>query len=164
MVLSRPRSAPRSGTAAVEFAVLMLFLVPLLLFGMLEIGRMVEVTQILQNAVREGGRQASTGQQSDVRCIQIVQEYLQREGIPIQNANITVVNLGFPGNNGPPDNNPINASDLDRLQIAVTLPVQDIQWLSIHVITGTNYQLTASATWSSMKDHGYPVPAPPSGF
>ena len=60
MMLPRPMKRQRGGSACVECAVCLLFLVPLLL-GLWEVGRLVEVEQFLNNAVREGGRQASTG-------------------------------------------------------------------------------------------------------
>ena len=50
----------RRGVAAVE-AALLLPLALLLMLGTWEVGRMVEVSQILNNAAREGGRSASTG-------------------------------------------------------------------------------------------------------
>ncbi len=164
MLLRSPRSTPRSGTAVVEFAVVMMFLVPLLLYGLWEVGRVVEVSQILDNAVREGGRQASTGQLSDVQCMAVVREYLQNEGLPTTNVVVTVTNLGFPGNPAPPDNNPQNATDLDQIQVVATIPFQDVQWINIHLITGPGYVLSEGAVWSSMKDRAYPVPLPPPGF
>jgi Flp pilus assembly protein TadG len=160
----RSPPARRSGAAAVELAVLMLFLVPLFLYGLLEVGRMVEVSQILDNAVREGARQASTGQLSDTQCMAVVREYLLNEGLPTANVNVTVTNLGFPGNVSPPDNNPQHASDLDQLQIAATIPFKDVRWINLPLVSNTTTQLGASTTWSSMKDRAYPVPVPPPGY
>ncbi len=158
------RVTPRSGSAVVEFAVLMIFLVPLLLYGLWEVGRMVEVSQILDNAVREGARQASTGQLSDTECMAVVREYMLNEGLPTTNAVVTVTNLGFTGNPSPPDNNPQHASDLDQIQVVATIPFQDVQWINIHLIAGSNYQMSAGVTWQSMKDRAYPVPVPPPGY
>src|SRR5690349_7694930 len=50
----------RGGTAAVEFAVCLPWIM-FLLFGIWEVGRMVEVNQVMQGAVREGARQCSVG-------------------------------------------------------------------------------------------------------
>jgi Flp pilus assembly protein TadG len=141
----------------------MIFLVPLLLYGLLEVGRLVEVTQILNNAAREGGRQSSTGQRTDTEVQTIVLQYLQNEGLNNKNAVVTVTNLGFPNNPTPPDNNPKHAHDLDRFQITVTVPFQDVQWVSFGAFTGPNTVLGAQAVWSSMKDLDYPEPVPPSG-
>ena len=58
----RKKSPRRRGTAAVEMAV-MAPLVFGLLVGLLEVGRIVQINQILCNAAREGARtaQASAG-------------------------------------------------------------------------------------------------------
>jgi Flp pilus assembly protein TadG len=148
----------------VELAVMMGFLIPILLFGLWEAGRMVEVSQILHNAAREGARQASTGQLSDTQVQTVVKQYLQNEGLSITNAAVTVENLGFSGNPTPPDNNPQNASDLDRLSVEVTVPFADVQWVSFGVVSSPSTQLSGSAVWSSVKDRAYPTPTPPAGF
>ena len=59
-MMIRAANRQRNASACVECAVCLLFLVPLLI-GLWEVGRLVEVEQFLNNAVREGGRQASTG-------------------------------------------------------------------------------------------------------
>jgi len=55
----RRRTPARRGVAAVEFAfVTMLFIVPLIL-GVWEVGRLIQVQQIVSNAAREGARMAA---------------------------------------------------------------------------------------------------------
>ena len=49
----------RSGAAAVEMAVVMNFVMVPLLIGLWEMGRVVQVTQIVANAAREGSRMAA---------------------------------------------------------------------------------------------------------
>ena len=58
-MVRKPVAGKRRGVAAVEFAVCLPFIL-LMLVGLWEVGRMVEVQQLLNNSVREGGRQAST--------------------------------------------------------------------------------------------------------
>ena len=53
--------------------------------------------------------------------------YLQDAGLPTQDVVVTVTNLGFPGNPTPPDNNPQDATQLDKLQVTVTMPFQDVR-------------------------------------
>ena len=72
----------RRGTAAVEAAVL-LPLALMLMLGTWEVGRMVEVSQILNNAAREGGRSASTGQNTNSQVQQTVLNYLTNAGLPV---------------------------------------------------------------------------------
>lgn len=54
-------SRRRSGAAAVECAVVMLFVLCPLMIGLWEMGRVVQVEQILSNAAREGARLAAQG-------------------------------------------------------------------------------------------------------
>src|SRR5207248_6690665 len=70
----------RRGTAAVELAVCLPLLLTLIL-GAWEVGRLVEVKQLLCNAVREGGRQAATGTQTTAQVQQYVVNYLNTNGI-----------------------------------------------------------------------------------
>ena len=89
-MIRRPvRPEPRRGTAAVEFGVSALFLIPLLI-GLWEVGRMVEVQQLLANAAREGGRQASTGNVNTAGVQSVVASYLSRNGISCTSSNVTV--------------------------------------------------------------------------
>jgi Flp pilus assembly protein TadG len=71
----RRRGAARRGAAVVEFAVLapLLFL---LIFGMIEYGRMVMVQQLITNASREGARVAILDGMTNADVIDAVQEKL----------------------------------------------------------------------------------------
>ncbi len=60
MRLHHPRTA-RRGVAAVELALVTLFFVLPMLIGIWEIGRLVQVQQIVSNATREGARIAAQG-------------------------------------------------------------------------------------------------------
>ena len=60
-MIRRRLPARRRGVAAVELAfVTMLFIVPLL-FGLWEVGRLIQVQQIVSNSAREGARLAAQG-------------------------------------------------------------------------------------------------------
>jgi Flp pilus assembly protein TadG len=174
MLVHRPQQVPRHATATVEFAVMMIFLVPLLLYGLWEVGRIVEVSQILSNAAREGARQAAIGEKTpttiDIPFVQaVVIDYLKSEGLPTQNAVVTVTNLGYPGYGGmppnptPSDNQPYDATDLDHLQVVVTIPYQDVEWVNINLAASPTSLLAGQAVWSSCKDRAYPIPVPPVG-
>ena len=83
----------RRGTAAVELAAILPILL-IFLLGVWEIGRFVEVSQLLSNAAREGGRQASTSQKTTAQVQNIVVEYLQANGLAsVTASNVTVTNL-----------------------------------------------------------------------
>jgi Flp pilus assembly protein TadG len=145
-MIRRPvRPEPRRGAAAVEFAVASLFLVPLLI-GLWEVGRMVEVQQLLANAAREGGRAASTGNVNTSGVQNIVASYLTRNNIPCAASNVTVVNLTSSSRA-----DPTTANQFDQFQVTVTIPFDSVRWVLLNQIT-TVRTLGASATWVSMKD------------
>jgi Flp pilus assembly protein TadG len=154
----------RRGVATVELAIVISILLFPMVVGLVEVGRLNEVQQILNNAVREGARQGAAGQMSDTQCESVVRLYLYNEGLPITNAVVTVTNLGFPGNPSPIDNNPQDATDLDQIQVTLTLPYADVAWLNLGMFLSSTATMTATANWSSCKDRAYPVPTPPPGF
>src|SRR5947209_7661083 len=71
----------RLGTASVELAFLMPFLVGLLL-GVWEVGRLIQMTQILNNAAREGARVASNGKKTNDDVKVAICNYLKNAGFP----------------------------------------------------------------------------------
>jgi Flp pilus assembly protein TadG len=158
----------RHGIAIVEFAVVMAFLIPLLLFGLWEVGRLVEVSQVLNNAAREGARQAATGQPDKSQVTAVIMQYLQNEGLPTTHANVTIDNLGKPqqakGTTAGGNYNPQNAKELDCLEVTVTVPFHDVEWVNIPVVTGPTTLVGGHAIWASVKDRAFPAPLPPPGF
>jgi Flp pilus assembly protein TadG len=152
----RARSQSRHATAAVEFAAI-LPLIVMLLVGLWEGGRLIEVEQILNNAAREGARRAASGQLNYSQVQAVVTNYLSNAGIPTGNVVVTIQNLGFPGNPTPPDNNPQDATQLDQLKVSVAMPLSDVQWTTLSLVTNASTQLNAYAIWSSLKDIPYPT-------
>jgi Flp pilus assembly protein TadG len=145
----RPGQYPaytRRAVAAVELALLLPLLVTLLL-GAWEVGRMVEVQQLLTNAVREGGRQASTGSKTVAQVKADVVNYLVRNGITSVTANdVTVTNLT---SSSRPE--PTQAEQLDQFQVTVSIPFNSVRWILLNQITSAS-QLSATADWYSMRD------------
>src|SRR5688572_9227995 len=78
------------GAAAVEFAVVAPVFI-LLIFGMIEYGRMVMVQQMLTNASREGARRAVLEGASESDVQQVVKDYLTPANIPVTNQDITIL-------------------------------------------------------------------------
>jgi Flp pilus assembly protein TadG len=157
MVLRTPRPTGRPGAAAVEFALLSPLIVALLL-GVWEVGRLIQVNQILSNAAREGGRQASTGLMTNAQVQTAVLQYLQRAGLPTTNATVTVTNL---------TNSSLDATaanQLDQFRITVTLPAADVKWVALSLVTNSSSTLSATVVWYSLRDQDYPSNiTPPSG-
>ncbi len=147
----------RPAVAAVEFAVILPVILTLLL-GIWEVGRMIEIQQILTNAAREGGRQAATGQLTNAQVQTVVTQYLQTAGLPVTHVVVTVQDLDTPANDVS------NANYLDRLQITATIPIADIRWSLITLVTTPGELMTSTVQWVTMVDKPYPSsPVPPAG-
>jgi len=142
----RTYRSKRRGTAAVEVAVVLPLLCTLII-GAWEVGRLVEVKQLLCNAVREGGRQAATGNQTTAQVQQYVVNYLTTNGISgVTTSMVTFQDLT---NNAVKD--PTNATQMDRLRVSVTVPYTTFRWSLLSQIT-SDTSLSASADWFSMLD------------
>ena len=149
------RSSRRRGVAAVEMAVV-LPLIMILLLGTWEVGRMLEVNNILDNAVREGGRQASSGYFSAAECQQVVIDYVKAAGLNASNVTVTVDNLTAPGVD------PKQAAQMDEFRVRLTMPFEDVRWVALYLVTNSGSALNAESHWYSLRDRDYPnIPDPP---
>ena len=158
MALIRRSQKPRRGIAAVELALVIPFVLALLL-GVWEVGRLININQILSNAAREGARKSVTGQVSTAQVQQTVINYLNNAGLPTANAVVTVSDLTSPGTD------PSNASQLDQIQVSVTMPFADVRWVALYLVTNSTTQLSGQAVWCCIKDQAYPTTlTSPPGF
>jgi Flp pilus assembly protein TadG len=105
----------RRGAAVVEFAIIAPIFF-LLVFGMIEFGRMVMVQQILTNASREGARKAVLDGVSNGDVENTVEDYLTNASI--SGATITVASQSPT----PPD---IAESRI----VTVSIPFSQVSWL-----------------------------------
>lgn len=88
----RPRglsSRRRRGAAVVEFAIVVPIFF-LMIFGMIEFGRMVMVHQLLTGAAREGARQAVVNGSTAGDVEQTVRNYLTATSVDGQDASVNV--------------------------------------------------------------------------
>jgi Flp pilus assembly protein TadG len=142
---------------AVEAAVV-LPLVVLLLSGVWEVGRLVQVTQILDAAARAGARMAAGGSNNGTPVTvamvqQTVQSYLTLAGLPsaaVNGAQISVTNLSSDS-----WTDPGYAQPLDPFSVSVTIPsgaaFNSLSWAVLRSITGVT-QLTVQVEWLSAND------------
>jgi len=140
----------RTGVAAVE-AALLLPLALLLMLGTWDVGRMVEVGQILNSAAREGGRSASTGQYTNSQVQQTVLNYLNNAGLPSTSATVTVTDLTNPGTDC------TLATELDQLQVAISIPFTAVRWSASTLVTSSSTTLNATAIFYSNNGLSYPT-------
>jgi len=144
----RHKSA-RSATAAVEFALVMPLVVTVLL-GILEMGRTVQVMQVLDNAAREGARQASTSTASLAQIKANVQTYIQNAEPTI--TDFTGYDLYYTNITSPTVTDPTTANQLDRFNIRVVLPFDNIRWTWVGQFMKSGSILQATVDWYSLRD------------
>jgi len=153
---------PRHAIAAVELA-LTAPLLALLVVGVLEVARMVQINQIVSNAAREGARNASMGTTTYANVQTVVADYLTNAGITNQSGLSVSVYDVTQGNSGP-SFNPSSAIYLDQLQVVVTLPYSNVQLIPMNILPSSAQQIIGQATWFSNQDQSYPATiTPPSG-
>jgi Flp pilus assembly protein TadG len=139
-------SMRRVGTAAVELAVCLPFLL-VLVFGIWEVGRMVQAQQIIANAAREGGREIAAGQQSVATVKSFVASYCNMNGLTsVDTSMVTITNITNSARN-----DPTTCNQMDQWRVTVTVPYSTIRYSTLAQITPTT-GITASADWYSMKD------------
>jgi Flp pilus assembly protein TadG len=170
----------RSGSAAVEFAVCLPLLCTLTL-GLWEVGRLVEVQQVVFNATREGARDASMGQANLQAVATNIILYLQSAEptafgsgdstslispvitLPANTygytcwdntANRELFTFTFTDVTNPTVNDPTGMSQLDIYTINVSYPVSNVSWFPVTQITGIT-RMTASVNWACLVDSPY---------
>jgi Flp pilus assembly protein TadG len=154
----RGRRRPlRNGAVAVEAAFLLPVLITLML-GVWEVGRIIQVQEILANAVREGARVAAgaTSNNTDVTVAMVqaqVQNYMTASGLPtaaVSGSTVTLTNLSA---NSWTD--PCDAQPLDKFSVSVSIPsgtaFNSLRWVLTSTITGMT-SLNVSTTWLSAND------------
>ncbi len=135
----------RDGAALLELALLLPLMLALLL-GIWEVGRMVEVQQVVSNAAREGARQAASGARTTAQVQQSVLNYLSNCGLPISGTTVTVTNIPSPGTD------PTKAAQLQRLNVSVAMPFASVRWIALDLFVSPGSNITSSADWFSLRD------------
>jgi Flp pilus assembly protein TadG len=141
----------RRGAVAVELALSLCFVIIPMLLGIWEIGCLLSAQQTLVEAVREGGRQASTGLMTDAQVQQVVLQYLSVAGVSTTNVVVTVTNTGSGADAS-------EALQLDPLVISASLPFKNVDWTFTQQYVKDTQVLSTSCTFYSMKDMPYAAP------
>jgi Flp pilus assembly protein TadG len=121
----------RRGAAVVEFAIVapVFFL---LVFGMIEYGRMVMVQQILTNASREGARFAVVQSADNTTAVQdTVIDYLQSASI----GGTPTVTVDWPASGGSSSSEPVT--------VTVSIQFGQVSWLPSPMFVDSTMPLTA---------------------
>jgi len=120
----------RRGAAAVEFAIVLPVFV-LLVFGMIEYGRMVMVQQVITNASREGARQAVLDGATTTSVQSAVTTYLTNASVSGGSSTVTP--------------SPATAASGDPITVTVSVPFSAVSWLPSPMYLGGK-TLSASTT------------------
>jgi Flp pilus assembly protein TadG len=178
------RSDRRHAAAAVEFAICAIPMF-LLLIGLWEVGRMVEVQQVVWTSAREAARDASLGQDSLQTVATNLATYLQNaEPNAFANGHSTTLKtptITMPANavgytcwdtTATPNKelftitfvditntsvtDPTGMAQLDRYEIGIQVPYATIGWSTVPQITGIT-RLQATVDWVCMVDSPFQI-------
>jgi Flp pilus assembly protein TadG len=154
-----PRS--RGATAAVEFALLLPVLVTLMV-GLWEVGRIIQVQQVLSNAAREGARVGAQSQTinstsaptqihvstGSPNVTDVVVNYLKQANLNVTTADVTVEFAFISGDTTLTE--PYQGVKGQIFRVTVRLPVSKVQWSALQLSGVT--QLEATVYWSCLAD------------
>ena len=125
---SRIRSRARCGVAAVEFALIAPLLI-LTMLGAIDVGRFINVAQTVNDASREGARQASRNTETKVSDVEsTVSSYLSNAlGVPNLTATVNVS-----GSSGVPisDGDLTTISSGSSVSVKVALEYDKVRWMA----------------------------------
>lgn len=167
----RCRQRARRGVAAIELAlVFMCFLLPMML-GVWEVGRLVQVQQIVSNGAREGARLAAQGftintsgsptqittSTGNPNVHDSVYQYLYAAGLTnLAPADVTVTfQFLAPRSDGQPSTEPYQGEKGQPLQVSVTIPWNRVRWSNLGLVNPTT--VTYTVVWRMAIDDPFTV-------
>lgn len=172
-IINRPGSTRRRGVAAVEFACVLPLLM-LLLIGIWELGRIIHVQIIMNNAARDGARLAaqanivtSSGSYTQIRFNSgtpnvdgAIRAYLMSAGITDLTGltiELQFMEAATSGGTVPSSTtaDPYIGAKNQRFRVKITIPYANVKWTSLSLINPTN--LTAEAYWQCLVDDPFSV-------
>ena len=132
----------RRGAAAVEFAVVVPFFL-ILVFGMIDFGRAMMISQVIQNASREGARLASTDGATGQMVTDRVNSYLNG-ALGLSPGEITTNISVEAGLDNPAPTAVANASPGDQCTVQVLVPYNQIAIFKIDYFSNAKLRGYAS--------------------
>lgn len=172
----------RSGTVTAEFALCLPLLV-LILAGLWQVGRFVEVDGVLWNAARESARDASLGQNKLQTVASSTLSYLQGAeptafgnghstnmiapvvSLPANTTGYTcwdttvnqeLFTITFTDLTNPSTTDPTGMSQLDLYQIGLQVPFKSVCWSQVIPIGGMS-RLSVAVVWTSLVDQPFQI-------
>ena len=162
-IIRRGASAQRRGVAAVEFAFVLPFLL-LLLVGIWEVGRIIQVQIILNNAARDAARLASQANivNSNGTFTQIryntgtpnidgsIRASLNAAGITDQTGLVTQMEFLSGSGMGNTSADPYTGAKNQQIRVRIQIPYANVRWTTLTLINPST--LTAEAYWNCLVD------------
>jgi Flp pilus assembly protein TadG len=151
------RFRERRGAVAVEAGMVLPMLI-IVMFGVWEVGRMIQVNQVLINGAREGARLAAGGYVdgtpvTNAMVTQAVRDYLRAAQFPADaynGAQVTLTCLATPNWTNPSDALP-NDSFSVQVTIPAGAPFDSLAWSLVTRYTGVT-SMTTTVGWMSLND------------
>lgn len=159
----------RRGVAAVEVAVVATFLLVPLMIGIWEVGRMVQVQQIVSNSAREGARVAAQGYtfngsgaptqvtvaSGSPNVTDVVYRYLLAAGLTsLQKSDMTVTfQFLAPRADGSTPAEPYLGEKGQPFAVTVSIPWEKVRWVNLGVINPP--RITFTVTWRMLVDEAF---------
>jgi hypothetical protein len=169
----RRRRRTRAGVAAVEVVVVATFLLVPLMIGIWEVGRMVQVQQIVTNSAREGARLAAQGftftssgtatqvtvSSGNPSVTDAVYRYLLAAGLTnLQKSDVTVTfKFLAPRSDGALPGEPYLGEKGQPFAVTVSIPWEKVRWVNLGVINPP--QMTFIVTWRMLVDDPFTLDA-----
>lgn len=176
------KTPKRRGVAAVEFA-FCLPLILLLLMGLWEVGRIVQISNVIRNGGREAARDASLAQDNLQAVATKLASFLQGalstafgQGHSIalkapvislpagaagytcwdNTANQELFTLAFTDISNPNITDPTGMQKLDHYQVGISVPYATIGWTGLVQITNVS-RISITLDWASMVDSPFQI-------
>jgi len=170
-MLLRKIKSRKSGVASIEMAVVtVLFIVPLII-AIWEMGRYIQVKQIVANSAREGARLAaqgftvlSNGTQVQINVStgtpnvqQTVYDYLLGAGLTQLASSDVTVTFAFTTatSSGSYPTQPYLGQKGESFTVTVSIPWSKVQWTTLGLIQPTTVQYTV--TWQMLIDNAFTI-------
>jgi Flp pilus assembly protein TadG len=135
MIQRNPRQA-RRGVAAVELAIVSVFILVPCAYGMIELSRAIQVKEILTDAARSGARVASTVGKSNTDVTTAVNAALSANSIATNLATITVKVDGATANCN-------TAAAGAKVSVSVSVPANAVNYMTLFFMTSGAVQSQA---------------------
>jgi Flp pilus assembly protein TadG len=171
MIVRVPAVARRSGTAAVELAIIFNLVIVPTLIGVVEVGRLVQVQQIVANSAREGARLAAQAQtlSSTGTLVQfrsstgnpsvqsVVYQYLIGSGLTQLSSSDVTTTFAYTAarSDGVAATEPYQGEKLQPFTVTVTVQYDKLKWISLGFVNSTS--VSFQVKWRILVDDPFTV-------